>query len=436
MELNMSNPTFRGTISMTTSALKKKFLCCSGCSNEYDEQENFARLLPCLHSLCNQCVQHLSKDGSLQCPDCEQKHDSNGDLSSFPRDNTRQDLMDFVKVKMAPGAILCQACRETKQATFRCKNCSEFLCEGCQIAHQKTNLTRNHEVLQLQALQKKENLDAFCHQQKCTLHDRQLELYCNKDECQKPICFMCALLTHRQDTGHDIQEIIKISDQKKEDMQELISSVNSTDKEVKEVIKVIDLEVTNVRDLGKKVESEIDNAFDQYLQLFNKRRQELKNDVKRYVQMKAGTLENQLQNLKTQHKYIDEATEFADQTLMYNNPPAFLQIEGTVTNRLGKLNKQWFDRVPHEVATIGFTCKGLQHELQNKVTTLAKVWSSNAYQPHTKIEQKQRVAVQDESITFIGVLCNYVGKPLTEDLTQLKATITNPQGEKQNIGLG
>jgi hypothetical protein len=60
----------------------------------------------------------------------------------------------------------------------------------------------------------------------------------------------------------------------------------------------------------------------------------------------------------------------------------------------------------------------------------------NAYQPNTKIEQKQRVAVQDESITFIGVLCNYVGKPLTEDLTQLKATITNPKGEKQNIGLG
>jgi hypothetical protein len=50
----MSNPTFRGTISMTTSALKKKFLCCSGCDKEYDEQENFARLLPCLHSLCNQ----------------------------------------------------------------------------------------------------------------------------------------------------------------------------------------------------------------------------------------------------------------------------------------------------------------------------------------------------------------------------------------------
>jgi hypothetical protein len=107
---------------------------------------------------------------------------------------------------------------------------------------------------------------------------------------------MCALSTHRQEAGHDIQEIIKISDQKKEGMLELISSVNSTDEEVKEVIKVIGLEVTNVRELGKKVESEIDNAFDQYLQLFNKRRQELKNDVKRYVQIKAGTLENQLQN--------------------------------------------------------------------------------------------------------------------------------------------
>ena len=122
--------------------------------------------------------------------------------------------MDFVKVKMAPGAILCQVCKETNQATFRCKQCSEFLCEDCKVAHKKTNLTRSHELLELQTLQKKENLDAFCHQQKCLAHDRELELYCNKNECQKPICFMCALLTHRQEAGHEIQEFNKMSDQR------------------------------------------------------------------------------------------------------------------------------------------------------------------------------------------------------------------------------
>ena len=147
------------------------------------------------------------------------------------------------------------------------------------------------------------------------------------------------------------------------------------------------------------------------------------------MQIKAGILENQLRNLKQQHKHLLEASEFGDQTLMYNNPPAFLQIEGTVDNRLDKLHNEWFDKEPHEVATIGFSCKGLSNEIQNKAATMATVWSSNAYQPNTKITPKQNVAVQDESVTFVGVLCNYIGKSLAEDVGHLKATITDPNGK-------
>ncbi|CAC5418679.1 unnamed protein product [Mytilus coruscus] len=337
----MAEPAFKGTLTMTTSQLKQKFLCCSGCSNEYDDIENFARLLPCLHSMCNQCVHNLAKDGALPCPECDQKHEFKGDVSSFPRDNTRQDLMDFVRVKLAPGAIICQSCGDTKQASVRCKNCSEFLCEECHVAHKRTNVTRGHELLELQSLQKKENLDAFCHQQKCPDHDRELELYCNKDDCQKPICVICALLTHKQELGHDIKEILKISIEKKDGMRKRIDDV--------------------------------------------------KHDGER----------NQAYNRK--HWSLD------------------------------KLHNEWFDKEPHEVATIGFNCKGLSQEIQNKVSTMAKVWSSNAYQPNTKITPKQNDAVQDETVTFLVVLCNYVGKPLTEDVGHLKATLTDPNGATVDV---
>ncbi|XP_052094939.1 tripartite motif-containing protein 45-like [Mytilus californianus] len=429
----MAGPAFKGTLTLTTSQLKQKFLCCSGCSNEYDDIENFARLLPCLHSMCNQCVHNLAKDGVLPCPECDQKHEFKGDVSSFPRDNTRQDLMDFVRVKLAPGAIICQSCGDTKQASFRCKNCSEFLCEECHVAHKRTNVTRGHELLELQSLQKKENLDAFCHQQKCPDHDRELELYCNKDDCQKPICFICALLTHKQELGHDIKEILKISIEKKDGMRKRIDDVNMTGREIKQIIESIGREVQSVRALGKEVATEINNNFDHYIQTLEKRRDELKRDVDKYVQIKAGTLENQLRNLKQQQKHINEAAEFADQTLLYNNPPAFLQIEGTVVDRLDKLHNEWFDKEPHEVATIGFNCKGLSQEIQNKVSTMAKVWSSNAYQPNTKITPKQNDAVQDETVTFLVVLCNYVGKPLTEDVGHLKATLTDPNGATVDV---
>lgn len=418
------------TLSMTTSQLKQKFLCCSGCSNEYDAAERFARLLPCLHSLCNECTSNLCKDGTVVCPECEQKHAITEDISCFPRDNTRLDLMDYVRVKLAPGAILCQVCSDTKQATYRCKNCSEFLCEECFVAHKKTNLTRNHEVLQLEALQKKENLDAFCHHQKCTDHaDKELELYCTKDTCQKPICLMCAMLLHRQDVGHEIQEIAKISEKRRGDMRTRIGEVNAVGDEVRQVIEDVAMEINNVKTLGKETESQIDSSFQSLIDILKTRQEELKKDVRRNVEIKTATLENQLQSLKVHQKYLHEGAEFADQALMYNNPPAFLQIEGTVMDRMQQVKDKWFDKAPHEIATIGFTCKGLPQEIQTKVATMAKVWSTNAYEPNTKITPQRGTLSQNESVTFIGILNNYAGKPLPEDVPYLKAHITDPDGK-------
>ena len=421
---------FKGTISMTTSQLKQKFLCCSGCSNEFDETDRFARLLPCLHSLCNQCVHNLTKDKSITCPDCEVKHQISSDVSVFPRDTTRLDLMDFVRVKMAPGAILCQVCAETKQASYRCKNCSEFLCDECHSAHKKTSVTKDHEVLELQSLQKREDLDGFSHKQKCTSHDRELELYCNSDGCKKPVCFMCALLNHRQDAGHDLQEIASVDSAKKDNMRQRIDDTNKSGKELKRVLEDIAVEINAVKGLGKEVESQIDQSFQAYIDTLVQRRDELKKDVNKNVQMKISTLENQLRNLKIHQKHINEATEFADQTLLYKNPPAFLQIEGVVTERLQKLTDEPFDKEPHEIATIGFNSKGLAQDIETKSTAMAKVWSSNAYKPNTKIVARQEKAYQDESVTFIGTLRNYAGKPMIEDLGHLKASITLPDDSK------
>lgn len=430
----MAERGFIGTLSMTTSQLKQKFLYCSGCSNEYDSANNFARLLPCLHSLCNKCVQNLSKDGKVTCQECKLQHPVNEDISNIPRDNTRLDLMDFVRVKMAPGAILCQVCSETKQASFRCKNCSEFMCEECQIAHKKTNLTRAHDLLALEALQKKENLDAFCHQQKCSEHsERDLELYCIKDTCQKPICLMCAMLNHRPDAGHEIQEITKISESRKEEMRKRIDAVNAVGDDVRQVLEDVSLEINEVRNLGKEVEHQIDQSFQSFIEILQKRQQELKDDVSRNVQIKTGILENQLHSLKSHQKFVSEAAEFAGQTLMYNNPPAFLQIEGTVMERLHELNNKWFDKEPHEIATIGFSFKGLPQEIQTKVATMANVWSTNAYQPHTRITPQQEATFQNECVTFTGVLNNFAGKPLPEDMTYLKAFIEDPDGKYLTI---
>ncbi|KAH3810857.1 hypothetical protein DPMN_139255 [Dreissena polymorpha] len=45
--------------------VKEEFLVCSICTREYDEEEHVPRVLPCLHTFCQQCLKKLVK-GNLK----------------------------------------------------------------------------------------------------------------------------------------------------------------------------------------------------------------------------------------------------------------------------------------------------------------------------------------------------------------------------------
>ncbi|XP_021374149.1 tripartite motif-containing protein 45-like isoform X2 [Mizuhopecten yessoensis] len=416
------------SMTMGVDQLQSKFLRCHNCSKPYNSDDQHPRLLPCLHTLCYKCVKEKVENKKIVCPKCNVEHKStSSDMREFPRDDTREDLMDFVRVQNDTSGVTCQSCGEDSPATHRCQECGEFLCSKCKEAHKRLSVTRSHELISMENLKKEKTLGAFSHPQKCPQHREKFNLYCSKVECQKPVCYVCVLCDHKETDGHKINNTDEISNNKKQDISKEMDSLKKAEERVTSVIRDVDLETTAVGEKGRDVEMQIDAAFDGYIKILEKRREELKNKVASHVDRKTKVLDTQMSTLTAHRNQIEEAIYFSDQALAYTNSSALLQIEKTIIRRMRSLNQQPFDKMPHETAALGFSHKGLHAEIQKDIIGMASVWASSIYPPNTRIEQEGD-AIENEIVTFFVFTANFQGQKSDDRVGVISARVKGPKG--------
>lgn len=313
-------------VSLAPDQLSRKFLVCHVCNEQYTEDGKHPRLLPCLHTLCFECLNKTKVNEELECPTCKTKHAVTNVDKVCPRDNTRRDLVDYVKVKRAPSAVCCSVC-PSNIATHRCRQCAEFLCVECQAAHERVSATRGHDLLLLEKLRQSQDLDAFCRQLMCSEHpDKDLQLYCTKDACQKPICMMCAIVTCKETNGHMIESAETVAKAKRQNIKAQKTRMENVGKEIQQVTSDVRNEQKRVDELRTKVEGDIDATFNHLVQIIERGRSDLKKTLEEGIATKQDHLKSQERDLKKMKSEIEESGNFTDQALAYTNAPAFLQV--------------------------------------------------------------------------------------------------------------
>ena len=126
---------------------------CPVCYEDFEENgDHVPRILQCFHTVCEKCIKQLMKENTLECPECRTKHAAANGFLSFPQNKY------VISV-----------------------------------------LRRNEEV---------ETSDQF---EKCESHNREVSLFCNDTNCQKPICSLCMLKDHK---NHDIKDFEEIFEEK------------------------------------------------------------------------------------------------------------------------------------------------------------------------------------------------------------------------------
>lgn len=122
---------------------------------------------------------HFSKDKQLS------KH-------YFPNNDTLKKISETLQENLCDG---CQRDGEDEEAKQFCLMCKEKLCNMCAKFHRRNLLTKDHEVLSFEKLQKSPIATAI--KKSCRAHaGKSIKYYC-KDH-SVPCCTACVCTAHRK----------------------------------------------------------------------------------------------------------------------------------------------------------------------------------------------------------------------------------------------
>ncbi|KAJ8302901.1 hypothetical protein KUTeg_019297 [Tegillarca granosa] len=174
--------------------------------------------------------------------------------------------------------------------------------------------------------------------------------------------------------------------QEKEQMETKKVTLEEKKENALTIVKLIEKEENDLDQNGETAKENIRAQFETCFKILERRRDELLEDVDITMSRKRKILEVHRQGLEDLNDSITDAISFYDQSLLYKNYPAFLQIVTTMKNRFEYLIDQKIDVIPHENACCEFSALNMGMEFQKYINATGKMYHTSAYLPNTMIK--------------------------------------------------
>lgn len=386
--------------------LKKLFLECTICHELFNDTNHEPRVLPCLHSYCCTCLKKLIEQSHYECSLCKLNfYVENVSVDSFPKDNTRRDLLDFVRASDHKSVILCETCEIKKKAISRCKDCSSFICDSCNTAHENMKIFRDHEVFALEDGElSMDNVCGYKHAGMCSIHeDEKLTVFCDGSQCQMPMCYICCLTNHMPTDSqkHNTRSIKEVYDEKRRTIGEKKDKMLKTEIELVKLSKRIDEQKDRFVVNADTTKADIQNKFEEAVEILECRRDLLIEKTENLRKEKTHLLDKQVTEVNHSIGIIRDACRFFDQAVATENQSAFLLLAKTISDRFKHLNDNNFDTQPRDSNVISFSKSNFRDELTQFVNKIGKISSWSAFGPNTKVTFPTEIEPEEVFDIFI-----------------------------------
>jgi len=262
----------------------EKLTRCVVCSKVMNNKKDEIKTLFCLHSGCKTCLQkHFdsfknspNKNPKCPLPECQY----------FPTMMELDDLetsqpLFIVKSRCTPVGssnpdedskpLECVNCSE--DANWYCVDCEAFLDDRCKEGHSKIKFLADHKIVSLEDYKKGDfEVSHFCPDHP----EERINLFC--DSCKKISCVKCAVIgSHKDHKFYKLEEVHKhfILESRKH-----IEWCAKTEETLDGIIKKILNHLDGFGSEIKRVKDEIESSRISFLEMINKRHNELIVDVK------------------------------------------------------------------------------------------------------------------------------------------------------------
>ena len=326
--------------SVAEKALKRVTtqLECSVCLDTYTN----AKLLPCFHSFCKKCLEHLvvqdCNGHTLTCPNCRRTIPlPPAGVSGLQTDFHVEHLFeirDMLSKAKAPQKTQCEKCEESLATGF-CRDCGQFVCNKCTEIHKKWKEFSTHQIASLSVVQK-EAANLVPPTKKvmyCLKHQENiLKIYC--ETCGELICNDCTIRLHQ---GHNYDLVTDTFPKQKEEIVSSLQPVKEQLATVNKAVQALDTRTKEIEDQRMTVEADIHKHIDHLHQALEQRRTELVGQLHQLTQQKLKGLAAQRDQCELVQTQLSSCLDYVEGSLKTGSEGEILAMKTPVLKQIGQI---------------------------------------------------------------------------------------------------
>ena len=361
------------------------------------------RLLPCLHSFCQRCIQNLIKSEnqsikkndqskcnnesknsnqsnsvqtessvegetnqttdngkrtenetetqldktsfSFLCPACKSAIEVpvNGNTDAFPINTFLQDLCEMYDYKHEKERS-CEYCRfDGKKvfATSLCLECQDNMCEDCANSHRRTKVTRAHKVIPyVQVQMGRYDTDIREYQnQKCKKHDNNAYTMFC-DRCEVMMCSECKVETH---DNHKWTTLEKAVPKYQTQMKNLLKGIQRQIPSIHKYVKFLSNYDQSVVATQEKLIANMEKQTEMLHAMIEEQKTVYITEINKAVDVERCEIEVKGKNLKTAAVSLELNAKYLGALLNLGKSDEILSLHREITQRLTQLMHMQLD---------------------------------------------------------------------------------------------
>ncbi|XP_067861575.1 protein PML-like isoform X2 [Heptranchias perlo] len=300
------------------------------------------KLLLCLHTFCEDCLQRECNEKGVKCPICEMV--TKGGLTSLQDNILVANLQSKVNKHqqiLANVELRCAPCEVNTPPEFMCLECDKLLCTKCLHTHQVLMTDHNKHVQTLGTLRKLDSdefLKIFSRRKHrfCSIHDdNQISLYCNT--CSVWLCVLCLVLEHKDHNCSDIRNQIA---RQKNELGEMLGAVQENETKYVKAQQDLEMLVDKLNIDKYKMEELIKARVTAAIEKVKEEESRLLNELKALHSANTQKLQETLTRTENVLKRVAVSKGLVSQMLRYATEQEVLELQGTIKSALRSLREE------------------------------------------------------------------------------------------------
>lgn len=395
--MSMLAPGDTGTqvdISVASEAVQAE-LTCPACNKPYEipTEENARdkrpRVLPCLHTVCGECLEMLAKEDvkkkSIRCSRCPEKTlccpgcnkgvgytpknpevlrcpvcrrealIPGGTILGFKTNLRIMKLLQMVKMRGEHklGLLTCVGCDLLSK--YHCIECQENYCQRHSDFHERSRATCDHHLVLIEDVLESHQAFQMLHKRHyCLTHPKELvSLFCN--DCEKAVCPRCAIGHHK---SHDVVSIEEVYEHIKVKMEELKKRTETKIYNLKQsIVKIKNADrESDVESLAAK--RKIQEMTERCINYLKEREMELVKQVNQRCSSNEDVMKIQLTQIEENLTNLNEGQEFINSAFSNWTEAEIVAIEDQMIDKLEELSAIETHKYTYPVSRTEFMDQG------------------------------------------------------------------------------